>query len=266
VPLDAPLMERPVGSYLQAMARITEDCAASDSCARWHGDLTEAHAANVERLGANPPDVDWDGRDVPLSAELYVMLGAQLAASPHARLVPAFIRAVAEDDLVPAEAVLNDLPASPIATYVHHAIMCSEELPQNDRARALADQARFPTYASVLPYDRMYAQCEALELLPRPDATPAWRGRVQPLDATVPVLALSGRYDPLSVASNWLDVQLAVPGDSLFVMPDASHAARNSACGAALITRFLENPENGLELPPQCAPSPDFFAEQFELP
>jgi hypothetical protein len=117
----------------------------------------------------------------------------------------------------------------------------------------------------VLPYDLVAAQCDALGLLPPANAVPAWRAHVQPLDPSVPVLALTGRYDPLAVASNWLDVDFAVPPQSLYAVPDASHAARNSVCGGALIARFLQHPENDLEPPPECVHSPDFFAERFAL-
>jgi pimeloyl-ACP methyl ester carboxylesterase len=266
VPLDAPLFERPVGSYLQAMSRILDDCAAAESCARWHGDVAAAHAANLERLADDPPRVDYEGNDLPLSPQVYVALTGQLAASAFARMVPAFVRAIADGDLAPAEAALADLPGSAISTYVYHAIMCSEELPQNDRNRALADLAQLPAYASVPSLDAIAAQCEALGLAPAPGAMPAWRSSVRALDDdALPVLALSGRYDPLSVASNWLDSDVDVPAGSLFVMPDASHAARNSACGSALITRFLAEPQNGLELPADCSAAPDFFAQHFAL-
>jgi len=262
-PLDAPLLERVVANYLQATSRIFADCAASPSCSDRHGDVAAAHADNLARLDRDPPSLALDDARLPLSAQRYVALTGQLAARAPAAL-PAFVRAVASGEYAPAEERLRASEGSPLALFMNLAITCSEELPQNDRARAREDLAGFPAYSPISLYDQVAAQCEALGLCPEPGAAPAWKGRVEPLPESLPVLALNGRYDPLSIAASWTDADLSLPARNRFEIPDAGHPARSSACGAELVARFLAHPANDLQLPADCVPSADFFVETLD--
>ena len=267
-PVDAPLMQTPVGRYLRAMDRVLADCEASMDCRQWHGDVARAHHDNLTRLRAEPPSIAAPGGPRPLSSQLYVGLTFQLLASSRgpARL-PAFIRAVASGDTRGAEQMLARLATKPAASaaFMHHAITCTEDLPVSSGDAARRDLAALPDFGDKPMLEMLRSRCKAYGLTPiEEQGSRPWWNDVAPLPEHVPVLTLNGRYDPLASSWLWNRTRFGVPELTRFEVPRASHATRESACGQALIARFLEDPSGQILKPPECAnDNGTYFSETF---
>ncbi|MEM7136649.1 MAG: alpha/beta hydrolase [Myxococcota bacterium] len=234
-PTDTPLLEVGAGHLRDALARVFADCNASDGCRSRFPNLASQVEETLAQLTNDPAPLALGESTFPLSPELYAStLSILLSRGALLPAVPAYIAEVHAQNYDAVTFLLSNIRVPETAFFMHHAVMCAEELPRNDRARAIADRASFPAYSEELLYDTLTATCEAMRL-PTDESTPT------ETPVAVPTLALTGRYDPLSPTSNWPEFSDRFPNGTLVDIP-TGHGALRDPCGQQAIVAFLNNP------------------------
>jgi pimeloyl-ACP methyl ester carboxylesterase len=92
--------------------------------------------------------------------------------------------------------------------------------------------------------------------------TSADRREGQPVISDVPALALAGRYDPVTPASNGIAALQTLARGYLIELPNSAHfaALAHADCGFAIVAAFLDDPSR--EPDASCAqsiPSPEWL-------
>ncbi|MEM7436764.1 MAG: alpha/beta fold hydrolase [Myxococcota bacterium] len=258
-PTDTPLLEVGAGHLRDALARVSSDCDDSAVCGSRFPDLASQVDDTLVRLTNDPAPLALGESTFPLSPELYAStLSILLSRGALLPAVPAYIAEVHAQNYDAVTFLLSNIPVPETAFFMHHAVMCAEELPRNERARAIADRTSFPAYSEELLYDTLTATCEAM-MLPT-DGSPPTQTPV-----TVPTLALTGRYDPLSPTSNWPEFSDRFSNGTLVDIP-TGHGTLRDPCGQQAIGAFLDNP--GTFALPACTrtqATPDFSDTSFEI-
>ncbi|MCC6904953.1 MAG: alpha/beta fold hydrolase [Anaerolineae bacterium] len=233
----------------RAFNTLFETCAADPACAVAYPDLRGTFYRLVDRLNGEPltvPVTDYAGQshDVVLDGRLLIdSLFLAFYRYDNIPTLPAMIAAVDRGDtshlLLQRMLQLNfDRSAS---RGMQAAVQCAEEVAfsSTDDLNALAvgvtPQVADTWVNELLPF---YAVCGSLGL-PAPDPR-----ENQPVTGTVPVLILTGRFDPIT-PPEWggLTAQ-TLPNSTIYEFPAAGHwIGRSSPCAVTIATSFVNYPD-----------------------
>lgn len=262
VPLDMG-MPAPFARFSQrAWDRVVADCAAQGDCAQAFPDLDQDLRTVLDRLeeapvqvtiaaqSGEPVDVEYGAGDFA-----YTLRGILYNATQTARLPAQIHRAAQTGDLSPFAQALYQRSAairSAIALGVHLSIYCAEDVPRMDVAAARVEAEG--TYMGSYLLDQYGAACDAWPVTPKPDS---WYGDVV---SDVPVLLLSGRYDPSTPDEAAEQVAASLSGSRHLAVRNVGHGAGFN-CARPAVERFLtEGSLDGFEDP--CSGEP----VRFEVP
>ncbi len=155
--------------------------------------------------------------------------------SETATLLPLLVHsAAATSDLHPlaAQSLLVS-GALKLSFGEHLAVVCSEDAPFFDLAQAAADGAG--TYLGDSA-PRRYA--EACAGWPRADVSPADRA---PVTSSVPVLLLSGEFDPATPPDNAALAAKTLPNSVTLTVPGEGHGALLRSCTPRIVRDFVKS-------------------------
>ena len=181
--------------------------------------------------------------ETPLSEETLAITARLYAYQPETiALLPLLLHQAREGDTQPLLAQARMIVASlgeMIAHGMQLSVTCSEDTPW---LRALPDDD------SLIGSERvslLQAQCE---VWPVPRAPAAFK---QPVDADLPVLLLSGEYDPVTPPA-YAERALATLGNARhLVAPGQGHIVQARGCMPRLLSRFIRDADVG-ELDAAC--------------
>jgi len=200
---------------------IFDACAADKACAKRYPDLS----AQLDRAMARLAPED--------RAVFLEKLRARLYLPATARTVPSTIHAAAEGNL---DALAK--PSSPgrvFADGVYLSITCSESLARIDvdKAIAEADTTRFGSYRLV----RQRAACDQWAI------APADQKLFRTGSASVPLLLLSGAFDPVSPVEWSAQTAAVFPNSRHVIVPQGAHVFEGltgmDTCIDAMILKFV---------------------------
>lgn len=262
VPIDMG-MPGPFARFSQrAWDRVVADCEAQADCARAYPDLDEDLRTIFERLERGPATATIEAQsgervEVEYGAGdfAYTLRGILYNANQTARLPWQVNRAAMTGDLSPFAQALYSRSAAirgVLALGVHLSIYCAEDVPRMDVAAAQAEAEG--TYMGTYLLEQYGAACGAWPVTPKPDT---WYGDVV---SDVPVLLLSGRYDPSTPDEAAEQVAATLSGSVHLVVQDVGHGAGFN-CARVAVERFLASGSlDGFEDP--CSGNP----VRFEVP
>jgi len=238
-PVETPLFEGPAGAARRALEALFQACAADRACTATHGDLALAFQRTTDRLRDTPATIVVNERRVDYGASEFVHSVLRLlqdgALLPAA---PAFIREIERGEYASVELLLGRARAPQTSVLMNSAVLCAEELPWNDRAEAAADLKRFPDYGKTSNLEQANDICAAISVAPEPASVKA------PLATALPILATTGRFDPLSPARFWNDVPERFAHGTHLDFPDRGHGVLRHPCGQEVVAAFLEAPSS----------------------
>jgi pimeloyl-ACP methyl ester carboxylesterase len=227
---EANALQVPVG-LAERLDLLFDACAADASCNAQYGDLR----ANLHAQLSRPER----------TAILEGLLDA-LGSTDGISGVPALLAAAAhgEDSLVSAGMKARQQELASLAWGMNVAVQCQEEFPlipaEEQSAVAAAVRPgfeglalRFPESSSAMP-----AWCAEHNFAARPEYENA------PVSSdSVPVLAMSGRFDPFT-PPEWADRATAgIAMRYLVTLEAAGHdTALASACSVGIVSAFIEDP------------------------
>ena len=253
VPPDMRLPEAAARDQQAVLDALFQACAADPACQRRH----PAPAAQLQRLldrlpvsGSLPQPVS--GQPEPLTLDRDTVLGllrAPLYQPALAAALPAVLAEAEAGRWAPLLALANPLggsAASSIATGLHHAVICSEDLGPDAPAAARAGTAG--VFGDALA--RQYRQ--ACAGWPRAAVAPAFY-HLPP--AVAPTWLLSGGLDPVTPPHHAERVAQALgPLARHSVVPNAGHGVTALGCLADAVARFISDDAAGpLPLAAACA-------------
>ncbi len=242
---DAWLLAHALGMFERSCELI--DC--DDSRARLAGDLRRAlrrlarHPQRVALEDAPAPAVRLDDDDLA-----WLVFESQYQWDNLPRL-PGAVRGLAHGRVTPAlrellrqsvESAFDDSLSDAVANSVD----CSDNGPL-DEAAFLRTLRQFPRVAAIKRLDWRYSPCR---FWPRGPVPAAFRA---PVRSAIPVLLLSGEFDPVT-PPEWAEAAAApLERGHLFIFPAIGHGVLDSdACAVRLVRAFWADP--AVPRPPAC--------------
>ena len=217
-----------------------ERCRAEPACVEHLGDPSRQLSAVRARLEAgelepvqyrHPVSGEWL-EDRPAFFHLATLLRMFSYQPAAAATLPLLLHEASEDRYAPMMAqsrMLMDSVGGQIAHGMQLSVICTEDV---------ADMAPDPDDAGSLLGNSMVelfqAQCAAWPTAPRAE------GFRDPLAGDVPVLAISGEYDPVTPARYGEEVIRHLPRGRHLVAPGQGHNVIGAGCMPKLFAQFVE--------------------------
>lgn len=241
VPNALPLGAEHAGNLEDALNRLFERCREESACVDNLGDPTANLAQVRERLEAgglepvdyrDPVSGEWT-REVPSYGHLAALLRMYAYQPAATATLPLLLHEASEGRygslLAQARMLTVDL-GDAIAHGMQLSVMCTEDY---------ADlQSRPEDEGTVLGtelLDFTMAQCEAW---PRGERAADFR---QPLATDVPVLAISGEFDPVTPSRYGDEVVEHLANGRHLVLPGQGHSVLAAGCMPTLAAQFIES-------------------------
>jgi len=225
-----------------AVEAIFDRCAESEACADRFPEVESEFAALLERLAASPEEVTLNHPVTGEAAERRFsnqeLAGAVrlLAYAPaSAALLPHLIHEGARGNLSPLTAQIMMIEASMVeslAIGMHHSVVCAEDMPFVTDAD-IDREALGATFMGEQQIDMLREICRHW---PRGPIDPDFR---EPLNTDVPVLLLSGEFDPVTPPA-WGDRAAAQYDNARHVVgPGQGHGLLPHGCTPRLVADFI---------------------------
>lgn len=244
-PLDAPSWVTQMDAkYLSALDTVIALCAADEACAAAYPDLAEDVEAVYKKLQTEPYAYNYV--DVP------VQIDQNLAAQAiyDSFYVPSFVSNLpltivsmlndVDDDRVGP--ILNQALPSPgtLSYMVHYATICAEDpVTSLDDALSL-DSISYSVIDEFLRSDTYeYSEmCAYFDLPLLPDETD------EPISSDLPVLILSGAFDPITPPLTAAPITETLPNSFAFAFPYGGHVQflTGNNCAQSVVLAFLDDP------------------------
>ncbi|MGF7174556.1 alpha/beta hydrolase [Azospirillum doebereinerae] len=244
----------------RAFRRLFDDCAANRACRAAYPDLEKRFLDLVQRLDRNPVDLivgDSDGRHaLRLTGASVVSAGLEAMSTGEAvPTVPAMIdRAVrGRYDLVAEWAPASWLGDLEIADGLAFSVECRETVNPADPLKRAESARRFPPYGTIAADDPSQRVCR---LWPAGQQEPLER---LPVASAVPVLLLSGAYDPVTPPEWGERAAATLPKSRHLVFRSAGHLVTSGEdCAMAAAVTFVETEALPVNACPGAAKPPQF--------
>lgn len=223
-------------------ARCSEDSA----CAERFGDLAGKFAELQQRLKDEPRLLaiahprTGELTEQPLSFETLIGVVRMSSYSPLTRsLLPLMIDEAHADRytmLAANVAMLNENFSDMLAMGMHNSVVCSEDAPLFDQA--LTDPSTLQeTYIGNLQVDFLKASCD---IWPRGLVDDNFH---EPVQSDIPVLLLSGEYDPVTPPANAERAMQTLSNAKHIVAAKQGHIISKTGCVPELLGEFVEQPD-----------------------
>ncbi len=248
VPVEADLWSNLAAEAQGAYEQLFRGCAADPGCNEANPDLENRFFALLDRLDAEPIEVEYrnlvDGTTVPAVVDGDDVLGLVFQAlydRSAFSLVPGMVGEVEAGDHDTVEFLgsigVTNLPYS--ASGMQLAVECNEEIAFESAADLVANAPTGPGYERLGELDgeaTLFDICEVFGSGSAPDV------EAEPVVTDVPALLLAGAYDPITRPGN-ADVVAANLGNHVsFLFPNEGHGIAPTECGAELVAAFLAEP------------------------
>ena len=272
VPPGTPLGADIAPHAQRALDAVLARCAAEPGCAAAFPDVATRTEALIAALADAPRTVVREdvatGRleSEPFSREdLASTLRLLTYSAWGASILPSMLHdATVHDHLAPLArqtSMQSRALGASLATGMHRAVTCTEDLPFTDVDAAVAAAA--DTYLGAMPIRALAAACE-----------PWPRGRIDddfhdPLILDVPALILSGDADPVTPPTFGERLLAGLPNARHVVNAGQGHMQAPLGCTPAIMARFLDAPDpDALELDcfSRLTPPPFFVDANGPLP
>jgi len=222
-----------------SLDRQFERCASDKACAEKLGNPRQKLDALMTLVKASPPMVRYrdaitgESKQEPLTAGHIATLARMFAYAPAvAGLLPLELNEAAQGRYEPLMA-LSNLLASTIGGQIMHgmqlSVICTE-----DAGELKADSADVDSLLGVDMIRVLQAQCEAWPRGQRP------AGFRKPLTGPVPVLILSGEFDPVTPPRYGDEVLRGLPNGRHLIVRGQGHNVLPVGCMPKIFASFVD--------------------------
>ena len=245
VPNSLPLGNEHAANLEHALRVLFDRCGQEPACIGNLGDPVANLAtvrARLEAGGLDPVDYrhpvtgEWT-RDVPTYGHLALLLRMYAYQPQATAMLPLLLHDAAgghyQSLLAQAQMLMSDLGAQ-ISHGMQLSVTCTEDYPD-----MVVDAADRDTVMGTDLIDFTRAQCE---VWPRGERAADFR---EPLATDVPVLAISGEFDPVTPPRYGDEVVAHLPNGRHLVLPGQGHSVLAAGCMPKLAAQFIESADAG---------------------
>ncbi|HET8783576.1 MAG TPA: alpha/beta hydrolase [Pyrinomonadaceae bacterium] len=231
----------------RALQGVLADCAADEACNKAFPNIKTEAQTVLARLIKGPVDVEFEVQGVP--TPIKVSMSRNLAAeavrymlynSGGAARVPLFLHQAAEGNFAPLGQAALRFRRTLVGTGgngMYLTITCAEDLPWIKRSEGESKGFHLNTFLGDY---RLQQQREACALWPRATVDSDY---FKPVRSDVPVLILTGEWDPVTPPANGDFVARTFPNSVHVVVPHGAHGLgglEGMDCVDRLTTEFVE--------------------------
>ena len=231
-----------------ALDLLFQQCAKSPACQRAYPALRQEFAALAARVAAGaikltmPDPRTAEPAEVTVSSARFLsIVHSVLYSAQDSRRLPFLIHSAYQGRWAPFIArrnVASDLSnEGGVATVMHLAVVCAEDLPRLSPAMA-ADDAR-GSFMGGERIDQLRALCKAVPVAPVPYRAPA--------SIAAPVLMFSGALDPVTPPRRAVAAGAAMLHAQHIVVQNVGHGVSQLGCAPRLLREFLDRPHAPLQ-------------------
>ncbi|PJF29621.1 MAG: hypothetical protein CUN52_07475 [Phototrophicales bacterium] len=245
VPLSVNFMPLTGAGATRVFKLLFETCAMDEACNAAYPDLQTKYFELVARLNENPVTVDFtDPTDDSIRPALITgdtLIGLTfnaMYASNLAQNMPRYIEQMYNNDFSWLEKWGGELVLrQDFASAFYNSVMCSEDADFTQADFPVADI--FPEFVPVFVRDtaKFPELCAKLGI----PALDSLIVDAQPT-ANVPVLVLSGEFDPITPPSGGDVIVASLPNATHLVFPNGAHGQLGDTCAISIMTEFVNNP------------------------
>ena len=241
LPNDYPLQTE------RALQGVLAECAADEACNKAFPNIKSEVKAVLERLIKEPITVEFEMQGVP--GPIKVTLSRNLAAEAvrymlynpgGAARVPLILHQAAEGNFAPLAQMALRFRRTLVGTGsngMYLTITCAEDLPWIKRSEGESERLSQTTFLGDY---RLHQQLSACALWPRATVDSDY---FKPVRSAVPVLILTGEWDPVTPPANGDFVARTFSNSLHVVVPHGAHGFGNlegTDCIDRLSTEFVE--------------------------
>lgn len=252
VPLQANLIEDNGVNFRRSFDLFFAACAADASCSTKYPTLREDYAAAVAQLNDQPITTNWmdqkSGKSMPVvvdGGELTALISEMLYGNDEiTRFIPRLIEEVKAGQTTVLKVVLNALgpiTGADINIGAYFSVVCSEEVPFNNRERAASAARSLTPELQELFAGDVRQHFEVCAQWPTQPVNPV---EAQPVVSDLPALVLSSDNDPATPPSYGEQVAQTLSHGFLITFPGIGHSvlANGGDCGLGTIFAFINDP------------------------
>lgn len=252
VPMQAKMFNRRGSDVQSALNQVFSDCAASPRCNQAYPDLETVFNRLIERFDQEPVTIKAFSPSTGFTQEIKAngvdLLSAVVWGLHNSELVPVVPKAIYDlekGDYTFLSFALG-IPGSEYKTLgmgTYFATVCPEQVYASTPQEVEAD-------VNLSPVIKKFALAGLFGSSQRVfDLCQAWGARAHdprdslPVTANLPVLVISGQYDPTTPATTGEMVAADLPNSHFFVIPGMGHGATvGNQCSFTLMISFLDDP------------------------
>ena len=245
VPIGAPSWVTQLDAkYQSSLTTVIDLCAADEACSAAYPNLAEDVETVYQKLQTQPYTFDIFGVPIPLDENLAAIAFYDSFYSPAlAAKLPLTVDSIMNDR---EEERINDLlgrffPAvSSLSWLTHYAVICSEDPITTVADATSLDSVSYSVISEFVRSDTFeYSEmCALMDLPVLPDETDT------PISSDLPVLLLSGAFDPITPAFSGEEVLATLPNSVSFEFPYGGHVQfiTGDACAESIVSAFIADP------------------------
>jgi len=245
VPLSVNFMPLTGAGATRVFSLLFEACASDETCNSAYPDLQTKYFDVVARLNDNPVLVDFtdptDDAVYPglITGDAVISLTfSAMYSSFLAQNMPRYIEQMYNDDFAWIEQWGGELVLrQDFAAAFYNSVMCAEDSDFTESDFPVADI--FPEFVPVFVRDtaKFPELCGKLGI-------PTLDSLIVDTNPTVeiPVLVLSGEFDPITPPSGGDVIAASLPNATHLVFPNGAHGQFGDVCATGIMTEFVNNP------------------------
>jgi len=228
-----------------AMTELFAACAADARCATAYPDLDATFADQVRRLDRTPARVPMTDAatgvtyQVPVDGtDLQGLLFQLLYPTPLLGALPQLIHDVRDDRFDALGRIAGQFVFDrTLASGMYLSVECAEDADVPPGSGVLPGVRPSVVQLNAEAIRGFLASCARWAVPPLGPVADA------PVTSALPVLLLSGRFDPITPASNAAQAAQTLPNSFSYTFPDTGHGAFTGApCAAQIVGAFLADP------------------------
>ncbi len=245
---EANFDESAIANLKRALDTVFDQCAVDATCNAKHPHIRDTFYALVARADRTPltlatPIMGSDNKPVTVNGAVIVdAIYAELHNPPKIGAIPGIIDDAAHGQTVELAGLIKDNQGPSNFTWgLRLSVWCGEEMPFEDASRVEAQTATSEGLGGIDERTASEAMCKAWKVAPA-DAKEA----LAVINPNVPVLVLSGEYDPDTPPYWGRAILNGLPFGRVVLFAGNSHGAGFNRCGAQIETAFLRDPKGVL--------------------
>ena len=245
LPIEANYDETSIRNLVSTYEQIFADCAADTSCNEAFPDLGDRFFAFLEDITEQPLQIKTYHPQLKKEVVFHLQgkdIGGLLGGFNTAQMVsvPAMIAQILDGDYQVLAEMLQELsPGSGAGAGMRISVWCAEESPFVSRSELMAERQRFKALMGLGSATVRPEVCDVWQVEPAPAR------ENQPVKSAVPVLILSGSYDPITPAAWGRQMLANLENGYQAVFPGYQHGIStywDNPCGMEMANTFFSDP------------------------